>query len=105
MRGRKLEGLQQLLRILPYLSCMRTEGKPQAYQVRLKRPRVLEMFDAHLNGYGAHKQQNSSTEVHEALHSRLIERVLNRVGVLVVTLVAPPLGRATSGVVRTTAAD
>jgi hypothetical protein len=37
MRGWKVKGLQERLRVLPYLSGVCAERKPQAYQIRLRR--------------------------------------------------------------------
>ena len=37
-----------------------------------------------------HKEQNYGTEIHEALHSRLVEEIMNQIRVFVVTLITDP---------------
>lgn len=49
-----------------------------------------------------HEQQNACTEEHQILHSRLIERIFDRVRVFVITMIAFP-GSTEGGIVIGTA--
>lgn len=37
-----------------------------------------------------HEEQNRGTEIHEAFHGRLVEGIVNRIRVFVVTLITDP---------------
>ena len=37
-----------------------------------------------------HKEQNYGTEIHEALHGRLVEEIMNQIRMFVVTLITDP---------------
>lgn len=66
----QLHWMQELLRILPDLGGMRAEGEPETNKIREK--------------------EDCSTKVHQAFDRRLVEGIVHRVWMLVITVVANP---------------
>ena len=68
---------------------MSTQGEPKANEVGLEE-RVKQLLRGRLGGNGTYEEEDSSAEIHQALDSRLIEWVVDRVRVFVIAMVADP---------------
>ena len=95
--------MQKLLRVLPDLTGVGAQREPETDQVRLQNI-VSDMWNHTLST--THEDEDDRTEVHQALDSRLVERVVHRIRVLVVAVLADPwLGEGRAVVRRASVTD
>lgn len=87
LSARQLTRVQELLGVLPDLAGMRPQREPETNEIGLKKwvSRATWMGRS-----DTHQKQDPGTEVHQCLHRRLVERVVNWIGILVVAMLAGP---------------
>jgi len=97
--------MEELLRVLPDLRGVSSEGEPKTDEVRLRRKKkgrkeeVSSRRKSRRRGKRTNEEENSSAEVHEMLDRILVERILCWVGMRVSAALAHP-GLATDGLSR-----